>query len=402
MKERETTTKPRPAVLSGSWPRAAVETLERALARNGNPLVLVEEGGAAAGIQSHRCQVVLRRDGQAWTEGHVPKEGLVVDGIELRLELEEKGYDGRSGQLSLPTDAAIAYEDDLEIGDVRPIATPHALRSDGKPLATFLAAAFPQLDPAALGEKAATLARISGATNGRNAEPPFAIDNIAKVGTPVDPNHAKRSELYDAACGHGALTVSEPGNATWGYLRQLSDDERKRYGLPSAASAVLSWTDGSEDNCASDVQLLTAAEAEDIAAECTGSIIDRILEHYRRAGGGDDGHPAHALHVADARRRLAASEATRREAERTQDLQKANEAMFAHVDTGADKTSEELKTLRIARDLMRERGHGLAGIETIIADVERQTCTGCGGPLDVAGRHGRCPGCEDRRDAAGS
>ena len=76
--------------------------------------------------------------------------------------------------------------------------------------------------------------------------------------------------------------------------------------------------------------------------------------------------------------------------------------MFAHVDTGDDTTSDELVTLRKARNLMIERGYEVARIENVIADVERQTCTGCGGPLDEKGRHGRCPGCEDRTEAAGS
>ena len=291
--------------------------------------------------------MVLRRDGQTWSKGQVPKDGLVVDGIELRVEIEDAGYDGRSEHLSLPTDTALGMDnDELKIDDVRPIATRHALRANGQPLARFLARAFPELDSAALGEKAAALAQSSAAANWVNYKPPFAIEDIAKIGTPVDPNHPERSDLYDAACGERALTVSEPGQATWGYLRKLTAQERDRYRLPATASALLSWTDGSEDNCASDVQLLTAAEAERIATECTGSIIDRILERYRQAGGGDDGHPAHALHVVDARRRRAASEATRREAERTRELQKTNDALFAHVDTGSDTTSEELKTLR--------------------------------------------------------
>lgn len=403
MEERKATTTPRPATLSGRWPRAAVEMLERALARSGGPLVLVKDHDDAARIQRNHCHVVLRRGGEAWSEGDVPEEGLVVDGIELRVELAEASDDGRIEHVSLPTDAAIGYEDDdLEMDNVRPIATPHALRRNGYPLATFLAAAFPHLDAAALGAKAAALAGSGAASNGANDDRLFAIDDIGKIGTPVDRNHPERSNLYDAACGDGALTVAEPGHATWGYLRELSDEERKEYGLPATANALLAWTDGSGDDSASDVQTLTAAEANRIAAESTGSIIDQILERYHQAGGGDDGHPAHALYVLNDRRRRAADEARKRESGRTHQLEKANETMFAHVDTGDDTTSDELVTLRKARNLMIERGYEVARIENVIADVERQTCTGCGGPLDEKGRHGRCPGCEDRTEAAGS
>ena len=286
---------------------------------------------------------------------------------------------------------------------MRPIATGHALRANGQPLARFLAGAFPELDGAALGEKAEGLAQSRAAADWANDKPPFAIEDIAKIGTPVDPNHPQRSDLYDAAAyGKETLTVAEPGHATWGYLRKLSAKERDQYELPATATALLSWTDGSEDNCASDVHLLTTAEADRIAAESTGSIIDRIQKHYGRTGGADDGHPAHALYILAARRR-GAEESRKREAERTQQRQQTNnDAMFAHVDTGDDKTSEELTALWTARDLMRERGHELEGIEKIIADIERQTCAGCGGPLDEEGRHGRCAGCEDRAEATAS
>ena len=307
--EEERSTNPRPASLTGSWPRAAVAVLEHALARNGSPLVLVDKKhDYASRIDRSRCTLVMRQDGHAWSEGHVPKEGMAVDGIELRVELTGPGDDDSIEQLSLDTDAAAGYEDDdLEIDDVRPIATPAALEENGHTLTTFLMHAFPHIDESALTAKAAALA-ASTMNRAGQARPgkPFEIDDIEEIGTVVDHDNPVRSELYDAASGQGALTIAEPGQAMWGYLQMVDDSERKRYHLPDTIAALLAWTDGSEDDCESGVQLLTTAEAERIAGECTGAIIDRILDRYRRRGGGDDGHPAHALYMLYKRRQEAA------------------------------------------------------------------------------------------------
>ena len=309
MQEEERSTNPRPVALTGSWPRAAVAVLEHALARNGWPLVLVDEKrDDASRIDRSRCSLVMRRNGRAWTEGHVPEGGIAVDGIELRVELMGPGDDDTIEHLSLNTDAAAGYEDDdLEIDDVRPIATPHALEEDGHTLTTFLARAFRHIDETALAAKAAALAAstMNPAGQGR-PDKPFEIDDIEDIGTVVDHDNPVRPELYEAASGRGALTIAEPGQAVWGYLKMLDDVERKRYHLPDKIAALVAWTDGAEDDCESGVQLLTGAEAERIAGECTGAIIDRILDTYRRCGGGDDGHPAHALYMLDKRRRQAA------------------------------------------------------------------------------------------------
>ena len=76
--------------------------------------------------------------------------------------------------------------------------------------------------------------------------------------------------------------------------------------------------------------------------------------------------------------------------------------LFAHVDTGSDRPSPELVTLRAARDLMTAHGYGITEIENAIAEVEEHTCLGCGGPLDKEGAHGRCATCEDRAEARAS
>ena len=44
--------------------------------------------------------------------------------------------------------------------------------------------------------------------------------------------------------------------------------------------------------------------------------------------------------------------------------------LFAHVDTGSDRPSPELVTLRAARDLMRAHGYEITEIENAIAEVE--------------------------------
>ena len=309
MREQERSANPRPAALTGSWPPAAAAVLEHALALNDWPLVLVDEQrDDASPIYRSRCTLVMRRNGRAWTQGHVPEEGMAVDGIELRVELMGPGDDDSIEHLSLQTDAAAGYEDDdLEIDDVRPIATPHALEEDGHGLTTFLARAFPPHRPNRSG--------LEGRGTGRNhkdpgrpdgPDKPFEIYDIEDIGKPVDNDNPMRAELYDAASGEGAITIAEPGQAVWGYLRTLNDVDRKHYHLPDTIAALLAWADGSEDDSESGVQMLTGAQAEQITAECTGAIIHRMLDRYERRGGGDDGHPAHALYKLYQRRQQAA------------------------------------------------------------------------------------------------
>ena len=76
--------------------------------------------------------------------------------------------------------------------------------------------------------------------------------------------------------------------------------------------------------------------------------------------------------------------------------------MFTRVETRSEKPTEELTTLRKARDLITERGYGTAAIDDAISEIEEHTCPGCAGPLDEAGKHGRCARCEDRAEAAAS
>ena len=112
-----------------------------------------------------------------------------------------------------------------------------------------------------------------------------------------------KAELYDAGQSGGGRLIAELASSTWGHVRKLGHEDRAQYGLPPEAAALLSWIDGTEENAPSDVQTLTAAEADRITAESTGAIVDDILDYYRKAGGGDDGHPAYRLHVLNRRRR---------------------------------------------------------------------------------------------------
>ena len=313
MRER-TGTKPRRAALAGSWPRAAADTIERALARNGGPIQLVPENRMdAIRLERSQCQLLFRQDGRTWYGGEIPLEGVIVDGITLVLELQEAGpgygntaTSKRSEFVSLPTDVAVGYEDDdLEIGDVRPITTRQALMQNGGPLALFLAGAFPHLDAQELEGKARALARQAAASQADAEEEPrpFAIEEIDQIGISVDAKHPMKAELYNAGQSRGGRLIAELASSTWGHVRKLGHEDRAQYGLPPEAAALLSWIDGTEENAPSDVQTLTAAEADRITAESTGAIVDDILDYYRKAGGGDDGHPAYRLHVLNRRRR---------------------------------------------------------------------------------------------------
>ena len=314
MQQGERTTKPQTAMLTGSWPRAAVATIERALQLNGQPLELVnEEVKEGPGIHRSDCRVVYRQDGRAMCGGDIPVEGMVVDGIEFQLQLVYPGDNKPVEHMTLQTDMALRYEDDdLETCDIRPIATPAALEEDGFALRKFLARACTHITPATRGVKASALARASRSRTRRETENeprPFAIEEIAAWGTPLSQDHSERSEIYDATAGPEGITIAEPGWGIWGYLRRLEPGEREQYRLPAGVAATLSWTDGSEDGAESDVQLLERSDAKRVETDSTGAIIDRILKHYRLTGGGDDGHPAYALYTLDERRGRAAAKA---------------------------------------------------------------------------------------------
>lgn len=317
MQQGQAATSRRTATLTGSWPTAAIAMIERALQLNGEPLELVNDDvNDGPQINRNDCRVLYRQDGRAMYGGDIPVEGMVVDGIEIQLQLVYPGNDKPVEHMTLQTDMALRYEDDdLETSDIRPIATRTALEEDGIALRGFLARACTHIAPAARGVKASALARVSESKTSRETENerrPFAIEEIAACGTPLSQDHSERCEIYEATSAPGAITIAEPGWGTWGYLRRLEPGEREQYRLPAGVEATLSWTDGSEDGAESDVQLLGRADAERLEIECTGAIIDRILNHYRRTGGGDDGHPAYALHTLVERRRRAAAQDTER------------------------------------------------------------------------------------------
>ena len=206
MQQGERTTKPQTATLTGSWPRAAVALIERGLQLNGQPLELVDDDhNNGPRIDRNNCRVVYRQDGRGMCGGEIPKEGMVVDGIEIQLELVYPGEDKPVEHMTLQTDMALRYEDDdLEIDDIRPIATRRALAEEGITLSRFLARACTHIAPAARAAKAAGLAQASESKSRRETENerrPFAIGEIAACGTPLSQDHSDRCEIPRRYCG---------------------------------------------------------------------------------------------------------------------------------------------------------------------------------------------------------
>ena len=123
------------------------------------------------------------------------------------------------------------------------------------------------------------------------------IDGIEEIGRSLR-HGSGANEQYElleeaAQCGT-SRPISELGWPTWGYLRRLNADERRQLGVDAQTEAILSWTDGDENDAATGIQLLTSAEADELEAEFTGPIVERIIEHYRKHPE-DDGHAAYAL-----------------------------------------------------------------------------------------------------------
>ena len=144
----------------------------------------------------------------------------------------------------------------------------------------------------------------------------LTVDQIPKLGKPARESAVDR--LYDAAYVSQAVQVSELGWTLWGYLRRLDEGERKELQVDPSVKAILAWTDG-EEECASGVQLLEETDAVLVERVLTGPVVDRIVRHYDKVGGADDGHPAHALWRQAQARRQANAEAEAAEKRKRQE-----------------------------------------------------------------------------------
>ena len=96
------------------------------------------------------------------------------------------------------------------------------------------------------------------------------IDGIEEIGRSLR-HGSGANEQYElleeaAQCGT-SRPISELGWPTWGYLRRLNADERRQLGVDAQTEAILSWTDGDENDAATGIQLLTSAEADELEAE---------------------------------------------------------------------------------------------------------------------------------------
>ena len=282
---------PNPIVLCGDWTEADRAVLERAIARTGAELAVVDADDGAVRAERREATVAWTLGGRRWTAGPVPAAGAVVEAIGLRLTLAGPEPGDPVEIVDLATDMALAdgNADAGDVDDVRPLATPAGLADGGTALGAFLVAAYGRRMPQeALETKARELAGAAAAaaagTTGTATGAPqrFDLDRIGDYGTAMNESHPLRERTWRRTRERPWAAVWEPGSVTSGWLRWLEEDERIEIGVGERTTTVLAWAKqightGPEER---GVQLLTEAEMVHVLEDNKAAGIDAVCRGY--------------------------------------------------------------------------------------------------------------------------